>query len=229
MKTKIIIGLILLLPVFGFSQGEWNQWYFGKYLSLDFNSGSPVQISNNAMLAIGGTISISDSLGNILFYSDGHYVWDKTNNITPNGSGLFGFWVAEQSVFCAKNIVNDSTYYLFTVGNGGSSPPHNGLHYSVFDMNLNNGLGDISPGMKNIPVPDADSAFNLLYGTRHLNNRDVWVVVKQHPVMSSTWPYMSFLLTANGFNANPVISPSYLGRNGLASNERSGVIWRVTM
>ncbi|MEI6900580.1 MAG: hypothetical protein WCL00_11935, partial [Bacteroidota bacterium] len=222
MKRFSITGLFFLLSVLGFTQGEWNQWRFGSHISLDFNSGNPVQIGNNAMAAFNGTVSISDSVGNLLFYSDGRKVWDRSNNIMPNGDSIYGYWQPVNPAFVVKRLSNDSTYYLFTVGNGGGGNFKYGLHYSILDMRLNSGLGDIPAGMKNIPVNAADSAFNFLYGTRHKNNKDAWVLVKQHPLMSNTWPYMAFRVSSSGVDTVPVISPSNLGRNLLSSNE--GVI-----
>jgi hypothetical protein len=93
MRIKFITGLFLLLPFLGFSQGEWNQWRFGDHISLDFNSGNPVQIANNPMdFSNTYTVSLSDSLGNLIFFSDGKTVWDRDNNVMPNGTGLFGTW-----------------------------------------------------------------------------------------------------------------------------------------
>jgi uncharacterized protein (TIGR02145 family) len=214
MKQYIITGLLLLLSVLGFSQGEWNKWCFGKYITLDFNSGNPVKISNNAMWAGDGTISISDSLGNLLFYSDGSKVWDRNNNIMPNGSGLHGIWSTERACFAVSSLANDSTYYLFTVGNDGTGA-YWGLEYSLIDMKLNGGFGDIVPSTKNIQVHAADSCYNYLYGIRHHNNRDIWIITKQRPGYPGTqYKYMAFLLTQNGLDTIPVISNTSLINNG---------------
>jgi hypothetical protein len=200
------------LPVF--AQGEWNQWRFGQHISLDFNSGNPVQIANNPLnFSNTYTVSTSDSLGNLLFFSDGKTVWDRNNNVMPNGAGLFGTWAPDQTVFCIKNKVNDSTYFLFTVGASiGYLSPHYGLFYSIIDLRLNNGLGDIVAGMKNIPLNEADSAYNYLYGTRHQNNKDAWILVKQHPLMGTSWPYLAFKVTTAGVDTIPITSASALGR-----------------
>ncbi|MEI7614765.1 MAG: hypothetical protein WCK63_17845, partial [Betaproteobacteria bacterium] len=92
MKIPIIIVSLFFSYLSCFAQGEWNQWRFGQNISLDFNSGNPVQVANNNMNTGEGTISLADSLGNLLFYSDGKAIWDKTNIVMPNGYGLHGTW-----------------------------------------------------------------------------------------------------------------------------------------
>ena len=47
---KKFITLILLLGINStFAQGEANIWYFGENAGLDFNSGSPVPLTNGQM------------------------------------------------------------------------------------------------------------------------------------------------------------------------------------
>ena len=112
-RIQFLVSLLCLIyPMFGYSQGEWNQWRFGALISVDFNTGSPVLLPNSPMNAgnhISGTVA--DSLGNLLFYSQGGQIWDKSNNIMNNGNGLYGIYYAKQSVFAVPNMPFDSTYY----------------------------------------------------------------------------------------------------------------------
>ncbi len=208
LKTKIIIGLIVLLPGIGFSQGEWNKWYFGKNIAVDFSSGSPVLLPNIPMQATGMSACIADSLGNILFYSSGMKIWDRTNAVMPNGTGLLGITGSYQPVFVVPSIPYDSTYFVFTIGNQGLLPPQYGLHYSKVDLRLNGGFGDVVTGMKNIPVPGGDSAYSALTGIRHYNNRDVWIVIKDQRGSLTYSRYLSYLVSPSGINTIPEISSS---------------------
>lgn len=132
----------------------------------------------------------------------------------PNGTGLHGIWNVEKAVFAVPALTNDSTYYLFTIGNDGTGA-YWGLEYSIIDMKMNGGYGAVVPSMKNIPVNAADSSYNYLYGIRHHNNRDVWIVTKQRPCFPSMqFRYMSFLLTASGLDTVPVISNTLIPNVG---------------
>ncbi len=209
MRSKLITGLILLLPFFGLSQGEWNNWYFGVYAGLDFNSGQALPLTNSQLWPTGRCPAvISDSTGSLLFYSNGNKLWNRYHNVTPNGTNLFGGLNGSQPVFVIKKIGEDSLYYLFTVGDNGWYM--GGLCYSVIDMRLNGGLGDITVGMKNILVPGASNAKNSLTATRHKNNRDAWVITSN---WDNGFKYLAYLLTSAGLNPTPVISSSMINFN----------------
>ncbi|NQV01372.1 MAG: hypothetical protein HQ542_01910, partial [Bacteroidia bacterium] len=211
MKIKIIIGLILLLPGIGFSQGEWNNWYFGVNAAIKFIGGIPVSLSGSAMgqSAGGSSVTVSDSSGNLLFYSNGRNIYDSTNTLMPNGTGLYGGNLCTQPVFTAQSPNNPDQYYLFTVGGSDTGPgnPWRGLHYSIVDMNLHGGLGDVVAGMKNIPVPNGDSAHQQFTGIRHSNNQDIWIVTRQ---LTEDGKYLAYLITTSGIQIPPVISNSGL-------------------
>jgi len=71
-KHIYLFGLLIFLPFIGFSQGEWNNWIFGHHAGITFNFGSPVPLTNCSPLFYSqfSTLTVSDSLGNILFYGD---------------------------------------------------------------------------------------------------------------------------------------------------------------
>jgi len=71
-RLLFIGGFLLILNLAGFSQREFYNWYFGDSAGMSFNSGLPVTFLYSAMNAItNGESNISDSLGNILFYTNG--------------------------------------------------------------------------------------------------------------------------------------------------------------
>jgi hypothetical protein len=87
---KHLVFLIGLLSTFGFSQGEANIWYFGQNAGLDFNGGSPVALTNGQLATDEGCATISDTNGQLLFYTDGITVYNKNHSIMANGTGLTG-------------------------------------------------------------------------------------------------------------------------------------------
>lgn len=146
-----------------FAQKEAAIWYFGEYAGLDFNSGSPVALTNGQLSTDEGCTTISDKNGNLLFYTDGSIVYDKSHNVMPNGTGLLGHRSSTQSAIIVPRPNNPNLYYIFTVDEPNPynaddndindvDPPNNGLNYSLVDLRLNNGLGDIVSTEKNIPL-----------------------------------------------------------------------------
>ena len=140
MKKTLFISFLFCFNLV-FSQGEANIWYFGGNAGLDFNSGSPVAITNGQLTTNEGCATISNSLGQLLFYTDGIAVYDKLHQVMPNGTGLLGHPSSTQSAIIVPNPVNTNIYYIFTTDFEGYS---NGLNYSVVDITLNGGLGDVT-------------------------------------------------------------------------------------
>lgn len=164
MRIKFITGLILLLPFFGFSQGEFNNWYFGNLFPLTsaavtFNSGSPVAIPNGVVGKI--TVNVSDSAGNLLFVSN-NQVYNKNLIVMPNGCCLnVSGMTFSQPIIATQKLDDDSSYFIFY--NGVINPINpNPLRYSIVNMRLDGGLGDIEPAYKNIPVPGQKSRLSSI-------------------------------------------------------------------
>ena len=68
------------------AQGEANIWYFGQNAGIDFNSGSPVALTNGQLVTDEGCATISNSSGQLLFYTDGITVYNRNHSIMVNGS-----------------------------------------------------------------------------------------------------------------------------------------------
>jgi len=65
--TRFLIFAFFLFPFFGFSQGEWKNWYFGSQAGVTFNGGSPQYLMDSPMATNRSMATVSDSLGNLLF------------------------------------------------------------------------------------------------------------------------------------------------------------------
>ncbi|MFH0893481.1 MAG: T9SS type A sorting domain-containing protein [Bacteroidota bacterium] len=198
MKKTFLVSIAFLLFSFSsFSQNEKNIWYFGDNAGLDFNSGSPVALTNNAMATIDNSATVADkSTGSLLFYSNGLSVWNRNHTVMPNGSGLQGNISGGTCAFAVKQPGSNSLYYLFTTDylNGAK-----GLEYSVIDMSLNSGDGDVT-AVKNVML--LNPATERMCATYHANGLDIWVIA--HPYGSGS--YNAYLLTSSGLNTTPVVS-----------------------
>lgn len=201
-----------------FAQKEAAIWYFGEYAGLDFNSGSPVALTNGQLSTDEGCTTISDKNGNLLFYTDGTIVYDKTHNVMPNGTGLLGHRSSTQSAIIVPRPNNPNLYYIFTVDEPNPynaddndindvDPPNNGLNYSLVDLRLNNGLGDIVSTEKNIPL----ITYNKNDGEEVKFKCSEKVTAVQHGDGVSFWvithfinTFYSFKVGTLGIDKNPV-------------------------
>ena len=204
--------ICILFPLFLYSQGEFNNWYFGEHAGITFNNGAPIALTNCATSFSNqfATCSMSDSLGNLLFYSDGFRVYNRNHSIMPNGHFINGQDFSQhQAVFCVPSLQDTNLFFLFTIDWYFTNlyPNPLGLRYSIIDMQLDGGLGDIQAGQKKIPIPSAwDACYNVT-GTRHQNNKFAWVIARKY--YNSSF-YISYLISNSGLDTIPVLSPSLI-------------------
>ncbi|WP_445456100.1 T9SS type B sorting domain-containing protein [Flavobacterium sp. HNIBRBA15423] len=190
----------LLLYGFAFSQGEANIWYFGGKAGIDFNSGSPVALTDSQMQISEGCTTISNSLGQVLFYSSGLQVWNANHQVMPNGNGLLGSSSSTQSAIAIPKPGSTSIYYLFTTDSDAGT---DGANYSEIDMNLNGGLGDITAA-KNIQLftPSCEK----VTAVKHENGIDYWVIFHEIYDTTTTNNFRAYLVSGAGVSSTPVIS-----------------------
>lgn len=191
------LSIFFTLTLFHSSaQKQTNHWFFSSYNGLDFSSGSPVPETGGQVTAMEGGSAISDQNGSLLFYTDGMKVWNRQHRIMPNGTGLHGgYSSATQSAIIVPKPASNQEYYLFTVDEEGGI---NGLKYSVINMRLENGLGDVSSKNNDLIAPTSEK----VTAVQHCNGKDVWVVT--HGYGSNA--YYAFLVSESGVSKVPVVS-----------------------
>src|SRR5690554_6495488 len=94
---NIFFMLFILSMSVSYSQGEANIWYFGYNAGLDFNSGTPVALTDGELYTNEGCATISNSQGELLFYTDGVTVYNRHHQVMQNGTGLLGHSSSAQS------------------------------------------------------------------------------------------------------------------------------------
>ncbi len=217
MKKLLLLAFCGIVGITS-AQNNANVWNFGENCLLDFNTNPPTPSNVSAIDAFEGTASICDDNGQLLFYSNGgpisSYpggVWNRNHQLMPNGAmGTDGCTSSTQSCIAVPMPGSTTKYYLFSVdclehGFAG------GLRYSVIDMTLDGGLGDVT--IKQVPLDtiigniiDAHEGLTVI---RHANNTDLWVVVWNR----TTTDMNAFLVTANGPSGSPVVSSITTGTN----------------
>ncbi len=262
MKKLITNGLLIFLlgsislrfeiaSAQSYMRPENNIWLSGGIQALgegiDFNSGVPEPVSASWQTTwISGSASICDAEGNLLFYSDGNIVWDRNNNIMPNGWDInnngsmapntfyidpaFGMSSGNyDGVVIIPMAGSSHKYYIFSSPflyryNGyGYLPEWTGnLYGTVVNMELNNGLGGVDPNYKGLLLADS------MAGNLHAvvgDNCDFWLLG-----YGSGGSYKAFHITAEGFDSVPVVSTlmpplsPYVGELNMAPNRQRGAM-----
>lgn len=193
MKKLLTLLLISGIVPFATAQNEADKWFFGTGAALDFSSGSPVVISS-PMNTSEGTAAVSDATGKLRFFTNGVDVYDSTKTIMPNGTGLMGDVSTTQSALIVPNPAASSQYYIFTAGADGAGD----FRYSIVNMTLNGGLGDVVLASKNTLL--TDSITEKIAAVSDGAN-GIWIVTHKW----GTNQFYSYHLTSAGLAA-PVIT-----------------------
>lgn len=200
----------LLIPLLWFSnhtllhaQKEANIWYFGRNAGISFNTEPPTVLSDSKMLTMEGCSSISDENGNLLFYTDGQSVWNRLHQKMSNGSGLNGNASSTHSSVIVKKPYNDSIYYIITADEWPNINNQNkGVSYSVVDLRLNGGLGNIVEKNTQLVSKSAEK----IAATIHRNGTDIWIAIPE----AGTGNIVMFLVTENGIQLHHNIVNFYV-------------------
>ncbi|MEI6089692.1 MAG: hypothetical protein WCR42_04510 [bacterium] len=175
-KIIFIINCLLITATLGLNAKESLQaahWCFGTGGHITFKNGSPEELGLSSVSTYEGVATISDQNGDLLFYTDGMEVWDKYNDQMPNGWGLNGHKSSSQSGVIVPYPGNKNLYYIFTVDAiWESKDPNLGFRYSIVDMTLNNGFGDVTTKNQLLFTPSCEK----ITAVGHINGRDIWVL-----------------------------------------------------
>ena len=198
---KHALLLLALLATQARAQNQANTWYFGANAGIRFGGGNVTALTDGALSTLEGCSTVSSSTGDLLFYTDGVTVYDANHSVMPNGTGLLGDASSTQSAMIIKQPGSCERYFIFTIDDGLLLPPtFDGFRYTVVDMSLNGGLGDVVVAEKNILIRAL--ARERMTAVKHANGTDYWIVIDD-------WTdndIYSYLFTATGVSMVPVDS-----------------------
>ncbi len=200
MAKVIIVCIAAFICCNAFSQSYDNNWIFGDSASLNFESVDPVS-GVSSIMTYEACASISDSIGNLLFYTNGEKVWNRNHEIMENGEELeiggvlspFGSSLTQGVIVVPKPEIKNMLYVIQI--QAGSI---DGLNYSVIDMSLNDGLGKVSE--KNIHFFDIKIQ-EKMQSVKHGNGRDWWLLVRRFDTITAELrniEFVRFLITPEG-------------------------------
>lgn len=179
-----------------------NIWTFGVNARLDFVNGvNPPNVGSSAISSYEGSASISDNLGNLLFYTDGITVYNNSNSVIQ--TGLMGHWSSAQcGIIVPEPGVNVNSftnrYYIFSIPELASER----ARYTIVDVNSGNPV--INSANVNLTLPDHSTAqftTESISVARHCNGIDFWIIT--HEIGNNK--FKAYQLTNSGLLA-PVIS-----------------------
>jgi hypothetical protein len=195
--VPVIIALAFVFSTPVLAQKQGNIWYFGHKAGINFNTSPPQVLVNSQATGNFGHATASDAAGNLQFYFSGgastfplanKQIFDRTHQPMPNGSGFIG------GNFPSLVVPWPGTRKLYFFTN---------TLYSVIDMSLHNGLGDVT-AIKNIQLNPSRTLFiRDLAAVKHRNNRDYWVIYNTQRYDSA---FCAYQITPTGLNTSPVVS-----------------------
>jgi hypothetical protein len=198
------IGLCCIINVCC-AQGLNHNYLLGYYpvlnaiAEIDSNSFSIFsQVRKMKFMASQG--NISDSIGNLLFYTNGCWIANSNGDTMVNGNNLnpgqfadgycsLGFPIALMQL--ALPFPDSINKYILFHQTGDVSIYSRKLYYSIIDMTLDSGRGAVT--QKN-QVAFNDSLIFGITACKHANGRDWWVAV----LKDSSDIIYTLLLTPNG-------------------------------
>ena len=191
MKHIVSITLFLVITIISYSQSENQIWQLSEGIEMDLNSFPPSLTKQNNFrqtyldrinFPVVAVATISDSSGNLLFYSDGYTAFNNNHEVMEHGRNLQADLQIEQSVLIVPKPRDNNKFYLFTSGKSPASifaQPNvdfaSVLTYSIVDMSLNDGKGDIIEHQKNQRIQ-----IGITHGLAAAkgNCENVWLIVK---------------------------------------------------
>lgn len=197
MKKLLLVALLIFCTTVS-AQKQNNTWCFGNSAGVDFNSGIPVPFVSG-MISLENTAAVSDrTTGALLFYTDGMRVWDKNNTLMPNGTGIGNDpgTTTFQGAVIIPFADDPAKYYIFSLEP--ESVPEGRLYYSVVDMTLRGGLGDVLSTSKKTTL---DSGF--VEGMLAIPTCDGhWLLLTS----KTTNEIYAYKISASGISSQPVVS-----------------------
>lgn len=218
MKFKFLVIVLLIYIIKSEAQinadAFWFCGYYGNtYQTLKFVNGvRTIDTFSKRRTCYLDNSSLSDTSGNMIFFSTGTVIYDKEMEIMENGKGLnpgktYNDWFPEypvvQGMLSFKIPNNDNliqVIHIDTFDPTAELPVSYALHiYStIININDNNGFGNVI--QKNKIIYNKLIKAGSLSACRHANGRDWWIVALGY----DTTEMLVFLLDPSGIKLHHI-------------------------
>ncbi|WP_181358614.1 hypothetical protein, partial [Taibaiella chishuiensis] len=203
--------------------GNWFTGFFG----FDMKQSPPDVIETDKFLqTIGGPFTIGYNIGkgsrfqNVIPVSHpetgafrflaspytqhgGPALYDRNIDPMPNGTLDVSYKSNEKNIVIVPFIHEPDKYYIFTFSVSSD------LNYSVVDMQLNNGLGDVVPGLKDrlVHKPEFADPGPTFVDVVPGNNCDLWLITSESDLdIATAYTLSAYHITASGIDTTPVVA-----------------------
>ncbi|MDR2523922.1 MAG: InlB B-repeat-containing protein [Candidatus Nomurabacteria bacterium] len=217
------------------ASGNVASFFYNGTAAGDVNSKNPLGGSTGTIpsstlkyqqtgLGMEGVTVVSDTAGNLLFWSGGNQVFNRDQEIMPYGSsdwaiGLGGSSTTTQTVAAFPAVGDPNKFFIVTSSGVFRSdhlidetidgktyiygPGH--LYYSEIDMSLDNGKGGVVAGKKAIPLGPAYYSGEQLTAVPNNTGDGFWVLTVQpnidgygNPILSENAKLLAYEFGTNG-------------------------------
>lgn len=220
-----VLLILVLWSTTALAQKQYTTWYFGFGLGLDFKSSPPTLLTDGqTQIDEGSAVYCDPETGKLLFYTAGGIVWDRQHRVMPNGSGLSSGFSSTQAALIVPDPGDQNRFYIFHTDhidpNGDLT---SGLSYSICDMRLNNGFGDVT--LKNVEL--LSHTTEKLTAVQLCNDQLFWIITHE----KNNNAFIAWRLDESGISAQPVRSqigdthgPVYLNWIGYLAASPNGAM-----
>ncbi len=202
-SRALVVLLALFIPLISsdlaHAQHQYDRWYFGFKQGLDFRTSPPSMLTDGQTNTIEGSAVYCDpKTGDLLFYTDGVVVWDRLHRMMPSGKDLIADQSSTQAALIIPDPAEPKRFYLFHSDQSGYTRPTKGVYYSVIDLRLNGGYGDVAIKNQKLIHEGTEklTAISLCGGEAY------WVIA--HELITNN--YVAWSIDAGGLSLVPVKS-----------------------
>jgi gliding motility-associated-like protein len=234
MKKLVFLFLFCtVLYKMSISQLQADNWIYSPIAGINFNGASNPTSFNLPVIPLyqqvfGAPVCYSDNQGSLLFYGAQGQLFDKNFQRFPStdlyaGTALYNCFniisIPSQTALAVPLYDDPSIFYYFHLKsstNPGLPPFINTttLHYTKINMHLRNGLGEVDPVVRNIPLLGGVGVQYKMTAALHCNKKDFWLI--GHLLNSDQ--YFSILIKQDG----AIMPPQYFAGSFISNSVFNG-------
>jgi hypothetical protein len=185
-------------------------WAFGNGAGIDFgvSGNSPTAVSFSGNTNEGSTV-VTDTTGQMIFWSNGSAIFNRNNDVMPNGTGLQLNASATQTVAAFPSLSESGVYFVVTNTGASEAGGTGRLYYSKVDLSLDGGLGAVT-ATKNVPLGGPSDAAEALTAIPNADGTGFWVVTHR----SNTPFILAYEFDGNGPTTGVAVESQMSTNNG---------------